>query len=120
MRFQPNVASISKPIAMHHYYCPSCGHEEQGLQHIMEPKIAGSLTVVMLTVQWNNDVVSMSELDALKKIDKCFEGKRPLEVKRMVSFRPKWHIGPIDGVTGYGFFDKAKELGLNIEIKDIE
>ena len=75
---------------------------------------------VILTIHWENDLVSTKELLALKKVDERFKGKRPLEVKRMVSIRPKWVIGPLPGGTGYDLYGKAKKLGLKVNIKDVE
>ena len=118
--FNPGIESISKPIAMYHYYCPSCGHEEQGLQHIIDPELMKYRKDVVLSINWESDLVSTKELLALKKIDERFKGKRPQEVKRMVGIRPNWIIGPLPGGTGYDLYDKAKELGLNVEIRDVE
>ena len=118
--FKSGVASISPPKAMYHYFCPSCGFEEQGLAHFIPEAHLSPCKDVILTIHWEENLVSNKELLALKKIDSRFKDKRPLEIKRMVSFRPEWVIGPISGGTGYEIYNKAKELGLKIEIRDVE
>jgi hypothetical protein len=118
--YSSGISSISKPMAMFHYYCPSCGYEEQGLAHILPPEVGYEVKDVLVVVTWEKDLASVKELYALKKIDQRFEGKKPQEVKRMVSFRPKWTIGPMPPSIGYEISDKAKKYGLTVEVCNAE
>lgn len=117
---EPNIVSISKSSSMFHYFCPSCGHEEAGTQHFADFELSEPKKDVILTVYWSDVLVSPKELVALKKIDKRFENKKPQEIKRMISFRPNWKIGPIEYWIGQNLYQKGKEHGLNICIKEVD